>query len=115
MFALIGDQSPTRTGSKFWTSFMNQKTAFVMGAERIVAKTNQVPIFPAFKRIKRGLYELEFKSMKPPEEHENYHLIDHYSTLLEETIKDSPELWLWSHKRWKLTDNMESSGFQNTN
>ena len=115
MFALIGDQSPKRTGSKYWTNFMNQKTAFVMGAERIVAKTNQVPIFPAFKRIKRGLYELEFKLINTPELDDNYHLIDRYSSLLEETIKDSPELWLWSHKRWKLADRMESSEFQNTN
>jgi len=115
MFALIGDQSPTKTGSKFWTNFLNQKTAFVMGAERIVAKTNQVAIFPAFKRIKRGLYELEFKLINTPEADDNYHFIDRYSSLLEETIKDSPELWLWSHKRWKLTDRMESSEFQNTN
>lgn len=103
MFALIGDQSPARTGSKYWTSFMNQKTAFVMGAERIVAKTNQVALFPAFKRVKRGLYELEFKIINTPEVNDNCHLIDNYSSLLEETIKDSPELWLWSHKRWKLT------------
>ncbi|MGB5781724.1 MAG: lysophospholipid acyltransferase family protein, partial [Eudoraea sp.] len=83
MFALIGDQSPTKTGSKFWTNFMNQKTAFVMGAERIVAKTNQTAIFPAFKRIKRGLYELEFKLINTPEVDDNYHLIDRYSSLLE--------------------------------
>jgi len=115
MFALIGDQSPKRNGSKYWTSFMNQETAFMMGAERIVTKTNQTPIFPAFKRIKRGLYELEFKLINTPELNDNYHLIDRYSSLLEETIKDSPELWLWSHKRWKLTDRMESSEFQDTN
>ena len=115
MFALIGDQSPKSTGSKFWTNFMNQKTAFLTGAERIVTKTNQVPIFPAFKRIKRGLYELEFKIIDTPELNDNHHLIDNYSSLLEETIKDSPELWLWSHKRWKLTDRMELSEFQNTN
>jgi len=115
MFALIGDQSPARTGSKYWTRFMNQKTAFVMGAERIVAKTNQAALFPAFKRVKRGLYELEFKIINTPEVNDNYHLIDNYSSLLEETIKASPELWLWSHKRWKLTDRMESSEFQNTN
>lgn len=109
MFALIGDQSPSKIGSKYWTRFMNQKTAFVMGAEKIVTKTNQVAIFPSFRRVKRGLYELEFKIINPPEINGNLHLIDQYSKVLEETIKGSPELWLWSHKRWKLTDAMTAT------
>ena len=25
-----------------------------------------------------------------------------YAELLENNIKEQPELWLWSHKRWKL-------------
>jgi len=25
-----------------------------------------------------------------------------YAQLLEENIREQPELWLWSHKRWKL-------------
>ena len=27
--------------------------------------------------------------------------IDYYAKFLEENIKKQPELWLWSHRRWK--------------
>ena len=31
----------------------------------------------------------------------DYQITDKYFDLLEETIKQHPALWLWTHKRWK--------------
>ena len=101
---IIGDQSPSGGSTKHWTRFLNQDTAFLIGAERIAKKRNQVIIFPSFRKIKRGIYELEFKLIEEnPQLINSNEIIDKYAALLEETILISPEMWLWSHRRWKLS------------
>ena len=99
---IIGDQSPSGGSTKHWTRFLNQDTAFLIGADRIAKKRNQVIIFPSFRKIKRGIYELEFKVIEEnPQLINSIEIIDKYAALLEETILVSPEMWLWSHRRWK--------------
>lgn len=104
MNAIIGDQSPSKESGKYWTRFLNQDTAFLVGAARIGTQNNQAFVFPSFTRKKRGRYELEFKPMDMKVENKNgFEIIDEYARLLEETIHKSPEMWLWSHRRWKLS------------
>ena len=100
---LAGDQSPQRDGAKHWVQFLNQKTAFLVGAARIAKKSNQVVIFPSFTKKRRGYYEVEFRVIEEEAMKKSTgEIIDSYAGLLEETIVNSPELWLWSHRRWKL-------------
>ena len=92
--------------SKHWVPFMNRETAFLIGADRIAKKSNQVVVFPAFKKPKRGYYELEFTVIEEaPANSKHFEIVDRYAGLLEKTISESPELYLWSHNRWKLTNN----------
>jgi KDO2-lipid IV(A) lauroyltransferase len=51
---------------------------------------------------KRGYYEvtLEVLTMNPKETPDNY-ITDLFNKKLEEDIKVQPEIWLWSHRRWK--------------
>ena len=101
---IIGDQSPRKDSTKHWVQFLNQETAFLVGTDRIAKKSNQVVVFPSFRKRRRGYYELEFKVIEEDVAKKNsYEIIDKYTELLEETIINSPELWLWSHRRWKLT------------
>ena len=100
---LAGDQSPQKDGAKHWVQFFNQKTAFLVGAARIAKKSNQVVVFPSFTKKHRGYYEVEFKVIEDEAKTKSTsEIIDSYAGLLEETIINSPELWLWSHRRWKL-------------
>ena len=100
---IIGDQSPTPNSAMHWTRFLNQDTAFLLGAEAIAVKSNQVVIFPLVKELKRGYYEVEFILIEEfPTKINGHEIIDKYASLLEDSIKQAPELWLWSHKRWKL-------------
>lgn len=104
MSYIIGDQSPKMDSTKHWVKFLNQETAFLIGADRIAKKSNQVVIFPSYKKTKRGYYDLEFKIVEDESiEKNNFEIIEKYAELLEETIEKSPEMWLWSHRRWKLT------------
>ncbi len=103
---IIGDQSPAKNATKYWTQFLNQETAFLIGADRIAKKSNQVLVFPSLTKLKRGYYELDFETIEEfPKEKEDFHIIQTYASLLEKAILKSPELWLWSHNRWKLTKN----------
>jgi KDO2-lipid IV(A) lauroyltransferase len=101
---VISDQSPVKEASKHWVKFLNQETAFLIGADRIAKKLNYVVIFASFQKIKRGKYEVEFILIEEePNQKESTEIIDKYAEALEDVINKSPELWLWSHRRWKLT------------
>lgn len=100
---IIGDQSPRKNSPKHWTRFLSQKTAFLASSDKIVKKSNQPVVFPNFQKLKRGYYELSFTLIEEfPNEHRNQVITNTYAGILEKNIKKSPELWLWSHRRWKL-------------
>ncbi len=102
---IIGDQSPQKDSTMHWVKFLNQDTAFLIGADRIAKKSNQVVIFPSFSKTKRGHYNLEFKIIETNASRiESFEIIEKYASMLEKTIAVSPEMWLWSHKRWKLKE-----------
>lgn len=101
---IIGDQSPVRKSSKHWVRFLNQDTAFLVGADRIAKKNNQVVVYPSFSSPRRGYYEVELKLIETDAatSGDSTHIIDLYAQYLEQDIIKNPALWLWSHRRWKL-------------
>jgi KDO2-lipid IV(A) lauroyltransferase len=102
---ITSDQSPKIKSTKHWLKFLNQETAFLVGASRIAKKLNQTVIYLTFRKLRRGKYEIEFISLEEsPTQSKGEEIIDKYAEFLENTINEVPELWLWSHKRWKLTN-----------
>ena len=99
---IIGDQCPGIESPKYWTNFLNQKTAFLIGTERIVTQTKLETIYPLIKKTKRGYYEIEFFKINTDASMQAS-LTETYSKLLQNSININPALWLWSHRRWKLT------------
>lgn len=54
------------------------------------------------KRVKRGYYEVEFVRMHDnPKSLPDFELTTIYFNMLEKMIKESPELYLWTHNRFK--------------
>lgn len=99
---IIADQSPHRSAKKHWTNFFNHDTAFLMGPEAMAVKTNQVLIYPSVVAYKRGYYEIEMKLIDDDVSKDGGKtIIDKFAALLEDDIRRTPELWLWSHNRWK--------------
>ena len=102
MSLIIGDQSPHPKSSRYWTTFLHRETGFMYGADRIAQKSNQVVVFPAITKPKRGYYELEFIVIQ--EEMANVQkgeIIEKYAKALEDAVHNAPHLWLWTHRRWK--------------
>jgi len=102
MNCVIGDQSPLGKSGKQQTIFFNQQTSFFTGAAKIAKKTDSAIFIPYLKKIKRGSYELFFENIANQAATLNeQNIIDLYANKLEKVIEKYPELYLWTHKRWK--------------
>lgn len=103
---MLCDQSPTNPHKSYWTNFFGRDTAFLYGFETIAQKYNYPVFFYSVDRVKRGHYEVTFELMcDTPKGTPKNSLVEQYVRLLEEDIRRRPEMWLWSHRRWKLTRN----------
>lgn len=104
LFHFITDQTPPRDAANHWTIFLNQETPVYMGAEK-VAKMGKLPIlYCNILRTKRGHYELEFLDMiQDPTQYKTGEITEIHTRYLERNIRQQPDNWLWSHKRWKHT------------
>ncbi len=101
---MLGDQSPSNPEKSYWTTFLNQDTAFLYGAEYFARKYNYPVVYYTVNRVRRGYYEVTFSHFSEhPQEEPQYAIVERYARTLEEQIRQRPELWLWSHRRWKLS------------
>ncbi len=100
---LITDQSPNLSEAHYWTTFLQQDTVFMDGAERI-AKMMDFPVFYAeLKKTGRGSCKVSFDLMtETPRQTADGEITDCFVRRLEQTIRREPAYWFWSHKRWKL-------------
>lgn len=101
MSCLIGDQNPTAISSKRTIIFFSRQTDFFEGPARIANKIDAVVLFPYFKKYKRGHYELNFEFLAKVKSSGSEELLKEFASILERVIELSPELYLWTHKRWK--------------
>ncbi len=98
---LAADQTPPRQ-SHFWTTFLNQETAFFSGPERIAIKTRQPVFLTHTVKTGRGKYLVKLIELFPePEKVDPDTILLTYVDRLEKIIREQPEFWLWSHRRWK--------------
>ena len=99
--AFIADQTPSHE-NVFWLTFLHQDTPIFMGPEKIARKFNYPVIYISVRREKRGCYAIESELLfdNPKEANENEISIRH-TRRLEKDIRSQPELWLWTHRRWK--------------
>jgi KDO2-lipid IV(A) lauroyltransferase len=102
LLALGADQSPPLGEFAYWLYFLNRPTAFLKGPEKF-ARLQQVPVvMMTTTKPKRGHYHFEYFLLADhPKEMNEGELMRQYAKHLEENIKLQPEIYLWSHKRWK--------------
>ena len=112
ILGLLSDQSPNLRADTHWFRFLNQNTAFIDGAE-IIAVKFKIPILFAYtKRIAPGRYEVILEEIYDGNEDVVQHEItQRYATRLEEMIVENPEIWMWSHNRWKHTPESQFKAF----
>lgn len=99
--AFIADQTPSHQ-NVYWTTFLQQDTPIFTGPEKIAKKLKYPVVYVSLKRPRRGLYHLESELLvaKPEETAEN-EISELHTRRLEKDILEQPEIWLWTHRRWK--------------
>ncbi len=96
------DQTPRVHDIQYWTTFLNQDTAVLVGPEKIAVKLNTVVLFGKTKKVKRGFYEVEFELItENAKSCRKFEITEKSTNFMERLIIESPEFWLWSHRKWK--------------
>ncbi|MDR6844360.1 lysophospholipid acyltransferase family protein [Flavobacterium granuli] len=102
VYGFASDQSPKENSAHHWTKFMGIEVPVHTGAEMLSKKYNMNVIFLKTKKVKRGYYEATMEVLSEnAKEIPNYELTDLFLKRVEEQIYESPEYYLWTHKRWK--------------
>lgn len=98
----IADQKPSGKERSIELPFLGAKASFHAGAGKYAFKSG-LPVFSLdVLRVGRGHYEIVTKEIAGAGEcTSGDELTIRFKEHLEKLIKDSPESWLWSHKRFK--------------
>lgn len=101
---LAADQRPNRRTTRYQRDFLNRPAYFFEGAEHI-AKSKDLPVyFGEITKKGRGRYQATYEllSKGPYDSHPEHSITDAFCTRLEANIRLQPDLYLWSHKRWRM-------------
>jgi KDO2-lipid IV(A) lauroyltransferase len=102
LIGLVADQNPGHPANAWWFNFFGRPTPFVKGPARAAKFNGTEVVFAFIHKPRRGYYEAVFSApidmSGDPTEQE---LTRKFVVYLEDVIKKYPEMWLWSHRRWK--------------
>ena len=102
VMGLIAAQNPPRRPDSRWFRFLNQDKIFFDGGEKLALRCQLPVYFVKMERLRRGRYEMSFELIYDgKEEVAEYEITQRYVRMLEAEIRRRPELWMWSHRRWK--------------
>jgi len=105
--AFISDQSPKAISALYWTEFMGIKVPCYVGAEVLAKKLDYSVACLKVKKQKRGYYTAEFLTLaEDATSYKNYEITNMFLRQVEVQIKEAPEFYLWTHKRWKHRDHV---------
>lgn len=103
LLCFASDQSPTREETKYFVDFLHQPTAALLGVEKIAKSTKRPIYYFKVSVVKKGYYHVEALPMcLDPAKMDEFEITDLHFKFLEDIIKEQPQYWLWSHKRWKF-------------
>ena len=107
-YILLSDQSPMIPKTFHWAEFFGVKVPVHTGAEMLAKKYDLVVINYRAKKIKRGYYETDFELItEDPKKFKNYDITEKFLKITEKNVKEQPDFYLWSHKRFKHKDKFE--------
>jgi len=102
MYGIISDQSPMLSKTHHWVSFMGVMVPAHTGAELLCKRLDLPAVFLKVKKLKRGYYQGTFEVLtENPKSMEDYQLTDKFMEMVEDQIREAPEYYLWTHKRYK--------------
>lgn len=102
LLGLISDQNSPPHRDSVWFDFLNHKSLIFDGGEKLALKYKLPVFYATMVRVRPGYYDAHFELIWDGEESVAPHEITRrYAQKLERDIQNHPELWMWSHNRWK--------------
>ncbi|MEO5947696.1 MAG: lipid A biosynthesis acyltransferase [Chitinophagaceae bacterium] len=102
LLGLVADQSPGNPGNAWWFDFFGRKTAFLKGPAKAAKLNDTAIVFAFINKPRRGYYEAVFSStIEDVQSYSEKELTGMFAKYLEDVIRMYPDMWLWSHRRWK--------------
>jgi Kdo2-lipid IVA lauroyltransferase/acyltransferase len=106
VLGLIADQSPARVKIQYRTVFLNQNTAVHVGPEKMAIAFDDPVVFFKMSKLRRGYYKVSIIPVcEHPKQTKPNEITEAHIHILEQIIREQPQYWLWSHKRWKYSPN----------
>jgi KDO2-lipid IV(A) lauroyltransferase len=102
LLALVADQNAGVPSKAYWFNFLGRPAPFVKGPEKAARASNSAVVFAYLTKVKRGRYVAHLVlAAKDPASLPETELTKKYVQYLEGVIRANPEMWLWTHRRWK--------------
>lgn len=100
---MAADQCPSNIERAIRIDFLNHRTACLHGPEAYVKKMKMPALYLRIGKPRRGFYTLTFEELiaDPQQNFADGEITRLYFNKLERDIRQQPEFWLWSHRRWK--------------
>lgn len=113
-YIFVADQNPTPEHSALFVNFLNRPTATITGMERLAKLRRAAAVYVDVKRVRRGKYVITLHEMtRDVSQLPRFDLSVDFMHRLEKSIQRQPEIWLWSHKRWKIDPQWVAYKFPN--
>jgi KDO2-lipid IV(A) lauroyltransferase len=98
---LVADQS-ANPQKAYWLPFFGKMAPFVKGPEKGAKKNNAAVFFTHFYRVKRGYYKADLELITTqPNSFAEGELTKRLIKKVEDSVRQQPAGYLWSHRRWK--------------
>lgn len=108
---LVADQNPGDPGTAYWLPFFGRMTPFVKGPEKNAVYNNSYVVYCNLKKVKRGYYSCNLEIIsKTPKDLAPGEITKMIVSKMENAIREQPENYLWSHRRWKWEFTEEEYG-----
>lgn len=102
LIALVADQNPGNPRRSYWFPFLKRMTAFYKGPEMSARRNDTPVVFVDIRKVKRGYYHATLKlAFDHPQQEPEGKVTETFVRYLENNILEQPDVWVWSHRRWK--------------
>jgi len=105
VYLFLSDQTPLLKPNLHWEKFMGVEVPVHMGAEALARKLDMNILYIKVAKVKRGFYEATFSEITDDiKSLPSYKPTRIFLDKVEQQIKEAPQYYFWTHKRWKHKD-----------
>lgn len=98
----MSDQKPSHGDTGHYTMFLNRPTAIISGTETLARRLGMAAVYWDMEKLSRGHYRITMRLIADDVAATDHgYVTETYARMLEASINRNPEIWLWSHNRWK--------------